>query len=198
VPEISKLCVFCGSRTGDDPAYIDATISFGKALAARNIDLVYGGGSVGLMGVLADTMLDAGREVIGVIPHGLFELESAYGRITEMHEVDSMHERKQLMYELADGYVTLPGGYGTLEEFAEITTWAQLGLHREPIGLLDVRGYFAPLIAFLDHAVTEGFLDPDFRALVLDDTDHDRLLDRMAAYEPPELGRRWLDTPAEA
>lgn len=193
MPEISTLCVFCGSRTGDDPVFAERVVEFGELLVERGIDLVYGGGSIGLMGVLADTVLDGGRRVTGVIPRGLFERESAYGRVTEMHEVGSMHERKQTMYELANAFVTLPGGYGTLEEFAEITTWAQLGLHRDPIGLLDVGGYFSPLVTFLDRMVETGFLTPAFRELVIDDDDPARLLDRLSAHEAPDVGRRWLE-----
>lgn len=150
--------MFCGSSTGGDPAYEQAAAELGRELAARDVGLVYGGGAVGLMGVVADAVMAAGGEVTGVIPRGLFSREVAHEAITTLHEVDSMHERKALMYQLSDAFVALPGGLGTLEELAETLTWAQIGLHDKPVGLLDVAGYFGGLLEFLSHAVASGFL----------------------------------------
>lgn len=196
MPDLSTLCVFCGSSRGAEPAYAETAAGFGRLLAASRTRLVYGGGSVGLMGVLADAALAAGGAVVGVIPRGLFARESVHPGLTELIEVGSMHERKLRMYELSDGFAALPGGLGTLEEVAEVTTWAQLGLHDKPIGLLDVLGYFAPLVGFLDHAVDQGFLQPDIRSVVIDDDDPRALLDRMRAAEPP-VRTRWVTRPEE-
>lgn len=194
MPDLSAVCVFCGSASGDDPTFGDAAGTVGRLLAARGITLVYGGGSVGLMGVLADTALDAGGEVVGVLPRDLFVRESVHRGLTDLVEVDSMHERKRRMYERADAFLTLPGGLGTLEELAEIATWAQLGLHRKPIGILEVAGYFAPLIAFLDRAVERGFLAAETRAAIIDDEDPERLLDRLSTPRPAPTGR-WITSP---
>ncbi len=191
---LSAICVFCGSASGDDPDFGDAAGTVGRLLAARQTTLVYGGGSVGLMGVLADTVLEAGGEVVGVLPRDLFVRESVHRGLTELVEVASMHERKRHMYERADAFLTLPGGLGTLEELAEIATWAQLGLHRKPIGILDVAGYFAPLITFLDRAVERGFLEADTRAAIVHDDDPERLLDRLSTTRPAPTGR-WITSP---
>lgn len=190
--ELKRLCVFCGSRTGDDPRYREAAIDLAQLFAEEGIGLVYGAGSVGIMGVLADAALDLGLEVIGVIPGGLFEREIAHPGLTELHEVSSMHERKKLMYDLSDGFITLPGGLGTLDEFAEIATWSQIGIHRDPVAILDVDGYFAPLVSFLDGAVREGFLSQANRELILYDDDARRLIQRMRDWEPPP-STVWLD-----
>lgn len=161
-------------------------------MAARDLGLVYGGASVGLMGIVADEIIERGAEAIGVIPASLMDRELGHDGLTQLHVVDSMHERKALMAELADGFVALPGGLGTLEETFEILTWAQLGLHDKPVGLLDSGGYFHHLSAFLDHAVAEGFVRPEHRGMILVDDDPDRLLDRMAAHRPPPVPK-WID-----
>lgn len=189
---MERICVFCGSSPGSDPVHRDAAARMGRALARRGIGLVYGGGGVGLMGALADAALEAGGEVIGVIPRALQLRELAHAGLTTLHVVESMHERKARMAELARGFVALPGGMGTLEEFAEVLTWAQLGLHVRPCGLLDVAGYYRPLIAFFDQATSQGFVRPEHRGLVLVEEDPDALLDRMARWEAPPV-ERWID-----
>jgi uncharacterized protein (TIGR00730 family) len=189
---MKRICVFCGSSAGTNPLYADAARRMGRTLARRGLGLVYGGGGVGLMAAVADAALDAGGEVVGVIPRALQLREFAHDRLTELHVVGSMHERKAKMAELSHGFVALPGGMGTLEEFAEVLTWAQLGLHERPCGLLDVAGYYRPLVAFFDHAEAEGFLRPEHRRLVLAADDPDALLDRFLAWEPPRL-QRWID-----
>lgn len=186
-----RVCVFCGSSHGARAAYADAARALGMVLVRRQIGLVYGGGRVGLMGVLADTMLDAGGDVVGVIPEAMVPRELAHDGLTTLHVVGSMHERKALMAELADAFVALPGGYGTFEEFCEIVTWAQLGLHRKPCGLLNVEGYYDRLLGLFDHAVAERFVRPTHRALVLEDRDPERLLERLAAYRAPAL-EQWI------
>jgi uncharacterized protein (TIGR00730 family) len=192
---MKRVCVFCGSSTGTNPAYLEAARRTGRTLARRGIGVVYGGGGVGLMAAVADAALEAGGEVVGVIPRALQLRELAHGGLTTLHVVGSMHERKAKMAELAEGFVALPGGMGTLEEFAEILTWAQLGLHVRPCGLLDVAGYYRPLVAFFDHAEAEGFLRPEHRALVLSAEDPDTLVDRFLVWQPPKL-QRWIDAPS--
>jgi uncharacterized protein (TIGR00730 family) len=187
------MCVFCGSSMGHHPAYADTARALGRELVGRGLGLVYGGGSVGLMGSLADTVLAGGGEVIGVLPRGLASRELAHDRLTQLHVVDSMHERKAMMAALADGFVALPGGLGTLEEILEILTWAQLGIHRKPVGLVNVGGYWKGLLALLDHAVTEGFVRPEYAGLLLVDATPGGLLDRFARWRPPAGGRVWLD-----
>jgi len=187
-----RVCVFCGSSNGANPVYLEAARAMGRALAGRGIGLVYGGGSTGLMGVVADAALEAGGEVVGVIPRALQLRELAHGGLTALHVVGSMHERKARMAELADGFVALPGGMGTLEELAEMITWAQLGLHAKPVGLLDVAGYYAPLTAFFDRATAEGFIRREHRRLVVVGTEPGALLDRFAAWTPPQI-ERWID-----
>jgi uncharacterized protein (TIGR00730 family) len=189
---VRRVCVFCGSSLGSRPAYADAARGLGEALARRRIGLVYGGGSIGLMGVVADAALAAGGEVIGVIPRALERRELAHGKLTRLDVVGSMHERKARMAELSDAFVALPGGLGTLEELAEVLTWAQLGLHRKPCALLDAGGYWRPLTAFLDHAVAERFVRHEHRAMVLVDDDPEALLDRLEVYAPPAV-ERWID-----
>jgi uncharacterized protein (TIGR00730 family) len=161
----------------------------GEALARRRIGLVYGGGGVGLMGILADAALSAGGEVVGVIPEALMGREVAHRGLTDLRVVASMHDRKALMAELSDAFVALPGGFGTLEEFCEALTWAQLGIHRKPCGLLNVAGFFDPLLSFFDHAVRERFVSPDHRSLVVVEEDPERLLDALSRWEPPALER---------
>lgn len=182
--------MFTGSSPGRRSAYVAAAQALGGALAAEGVGLVYGGASVGLMGALADAALAAGGEVLGVLPRGLHERELAHPGLTRLEVVGSMHERKARMAELADGFVALPGGAGTLEELFEVWTWAQLGLHRKPLGLLDVEGFHGPLVRLVDHLVDEGFLQPAYRAMLLVESDPHRLLARFAAYQPPR--EKWL------
>ena len=187
-----RVCVFCGSSLGALPEYRAAARALGEALAARGIGLVYGGGSVGLMGALADAVMGAGGATVGVIPRSLWEREVGHTGITDLRVVESMHQRKAMMAELADAFVALPGGLGTMEELFEVWTWGQLGIHAKPFGLLEVAGYYAPLIAFLDHAVRQRFVLPQHRAMMLVDEDPARLLDRLARHHPPPV-EKWLD-----
>ena len=189
---LKRVCVFSGSSAGVRPEYSAAAGALSLALARRKLGLVFGGGRVGLMGILADTLLAAGGEVIGVIPKGLATKEVAHAGLSDLRVVDTMHARKALMAQLSDGFIALPGGYGTLEEFCEILTWAQLGIHRKPCGLLNVAGYFDPLLALFDHAVGEGFVGAAQRTLVLQDTDPDRLLEALATFNPPHF-KRWME-----
>jgi uncharacterized protein (TIGR00730 family) len=189
---VRRVCVYAGSNPGNDPAYADAARRFGSHLAERGITLVYGGGKVGLMGVIADAALAAGGEVIGVMPQALIDREIGHPALTELKVVDSMHERKALMAELSDAFVAVPGGIGTLEELIEIYTWSQLGIHHKACGVLNVNGYYDGLAAFLDHAVTEGFLRPQHRAVLCVAEDPADLLDHLAAYTPPTV-RKWLE-----
>lgn len=176
---MKRVCVFCGSKPGIRPAYAEAAVRLGTALVTRGLGLVYGGARRGLMGLLADTVLARKGEVIGVIPDAMVSREIAHSGVLDLRVVKSMHERKALMLELADAFVALPGGYGTLDEFFEVAAWAQLRLHRKPCGLLNVEGFFDPLLAYLDRAVTEGFLKPVHRSLILEDDNPELLLDRM-------------------
>ncbi|MBA3390547.1 MAG: TIGR00730 family Rossman fold protein [Rubrobacter sp.] len=189
---MNSICVFCGSRPGTDPAYEVAARCLGQALAQANITLVYGGGNVGLMGVVADAALEAGGEVVGVIPEALMRREIGHPGLTKLHVVASMHERKAKMAELSDGFVALPGGTGTLEEFFEVLTWAQLGEHEKPCGLLDIAGYYGPLLAVFDHMVEKGFLKDHHREMLLLERDPTTLLERFARYEPPRVAK-WID-----
>ena len=189
---MKRLCVFCGSSPGARPAYAEAARALGAALARRRIGLVYGGGSVGLMGALADAVLAEGGEVIGVIPRPLATRELAHPHVTEMRVVGSMHERKATMASLVDGFIALPGGLGTLEETLEILTWSQLGIHRKPVGVLNVEGYYDALLQLLSHAVREGFVRRDYFSLLLFADKPAELLDRFAAWQPPTLPRAWL------
>src|SRR5215470_2590292 len=192
---IKALCVFCGSSTPSDPVYRQVARSLGELVASSGIDLVYGGGRVGLMGDLADAALAARGRVIGVIPTGLFSLEVAHSGLSELHEVASMHARKQLMYDLSDAFIALPGGLGTLEELAEVTTWSQLGLHAKPVVLLDVAGFWDHLVAQLDRMVSVGLLKPASRRLVQRVSKPAEALDALAATTPGQA-RTWI-TPAE-
>jgi uncharacterized protein (TIGR00730 family) len=190
---MKRLCVFCGSSAGSASAYREATASFGQALVGRGLGLVYGGGHVGLMGVLADAVLAAGGEAVGVIPQALRDLELAHPGLTELHVVATMHQRKALMADLADGFVALPGGFGTADELLEILTWAQLGLHARPVGLLEVNSFFQPLLAWLDQCVREGFLRAEHRKLLLTSNDADDLLTRLLEYAPPAATPKWIE-----
>ncbi|RME23621.1 MAG: TIGR00730 family Rossman fold protein, partial [Deltaproteobacteria bacterium] len=181
------VCVFTGSSSGGDPRYARTAAHLGRALAGRGIGLVYGGGRVGLMGTLADACLEADGHVVGVIPRFLMEWEVGHRGVSELVEVDSMHTRKAEMAARSDGFIALPGGIGTMEELFEVWTWAQLGSHDKPVGMLDVAGYYAPLLTFVDHMVDQGFLRPHHRELLIVDDDVDRLLDRMASRRPVAL-----------
>lgn len=189
---MDSICVFCGSKKGTRPAYTAAARRTGVALAKRGIRVIYGGGSVGLMGALADAALEEGGEVVGVIPEALVSNEIAHAGLTKLHVVGSMHERKALMSDLSDGFLTLPGGYGTLEEFLEVLSWAQLSIHAKPCALLDVDGFYAPLASLFDKAVAEGFVRPDHRSLVLTGDHPEQLLDLMGSYVPPET-KAWIE-----
>lgn len=186
------ICVFCGSSFGIRPAYKHAAQAMGETLVERGIGLVYGGGRVGLMGTVADTVMAAGGEVIGVIPKFLAEKEIAHSGLTQLHLVESMHERKALMADLADGFIALPGGYGTLEEFCEVLTWTQLGLHQKPHGLLNVEGYYDHLIQLFDHALSEEFVQPKHRSIILTASNPAHLLDLLAAYKPEKIDK-WAE-----
>jgi uncharacterized protein (TIGR00730 family) len=189
---MQSVCVFCGASPGADPAYAAAASAFGALLARTGRRLVYGGGHVGLMGAVADAALAGGGTVVGVIPQSLVEREVAHSSLTELRVVGSMHERKALMAELSDGFVALPGGIGTLEELFEVWTWGQLGLHRKPYGLLNVARFYDPLLAVLDHLVTQRFVRREHRDLVLVDEEPERLVERMARFEPAALPK-WID-----
>jgi uncharacterized protein (TIGR00730 family) len=189
---VSSVCVFCGSSPGRRPDYAAAAQRLGRALALSAKRVVYGGGNVGLMGVLADAALAHGGEVTGVIPRHLVDREVAHSSLSDLRIVDSMHQRKQSMADLSDAFIVLPGGLGTLEEFFEIWTWGQLGLHRKPYGLLNVAGYFDPLLAFLDHAVEERFVSNDHRALLRVADDPEALLHALDTHVPPPTPN-WLD-----
>jgi len=186
-----RVCVFCGSSVGKQPAYAEAAQAMGAVLAERGIGLVYGGGNVGLMGVVADAVMAHGGEAIGVIPQSLADREIAHGGITQLHVVDSMHARKAMMAELADAFVAMPGGVGTFEEFFEVVTWTQLGLHRKPCGLLNVQGFYTALAAFIDQAVSEGFIKRVHRAAIVVDNDPARLLDTLARVDLPDVPK-WI------
>jgi len=189
---VKSICFFCGSSSGTDPAYEEAARNLGTILAETSITLVYGGGNVGLMGVAADAAIEAGGEVIGVIPEALMRREIGHPGLTNLHVVASMHERKAKMAELSEGFVALPGGTGTLEELFEVLTWAQLGEHNKPCGLLDVAGYYGPLLAVFGHMVEKGFLKERHREMLLVEREPVALLERFARYEPPRVAK-WID-----
>ncbi|MBI5544363.1 MAG: TIGR00730 family Rossman fold protein [Deltaproteobacteria bacterium] len=187
-----RVCVFCGSSPGGRSEYRAAAEALAQALARRGLGVVYGGGNVGLMGAVADAMLAAGGEAIGVIPQALMDKELGHPGLTRMHVVGSMHERKAMMADLADGFVALPGGFGTFEEFCEVLTWTQLGFQKKPCGLLDVDGFYDGLLALFDRAVAERFVRPDHRAMVLTSAEPDALLEQMEAWRPPTVPK-WID-----
>jgi uncharacterized protein (TIGR00730 family) len=190
-----SVCVFCGSNRGVGEAYADAARALAGAIARRQLKLVYGGGNVGLMGILADAALEAGAHVIGVIPRRLVEKEVAHARLTEQRIVQTMHERKALMADLSDAFIALPGGLGTLDETFEMLTWTQLGYHRKPSALLDVNGYFGRLADFLDHAVAERFVTAAHRDMLIVERDPDTVLDRLATTPLPNVSK-WMDRTA--
>lgn len=189
---IRRVCVFCGSNQGNDPRYRDAAAEIGRQLAARGWGVVYGGGRVGLMGVLADAVMAAGGEVIGVIPQMLATKELLHEGVTQMHVVPSMHARKALMAELSDVFIALPGGYGTFEELLEMITWSQLGIHRKPVGLFNVLGFFDPLAEFIDHAIAAGFIKAEQRHLMLMGDEPAELLDGLLHHQMPTV-RKWIE-----
>ena len=189
---LKRICVFCGANTGGRPAYALAARELASLMARQRTGLVYGGGNVGLMGILADTMLEAGGEVIGVIPASLVAREVAHSGLTELRVVQTMHERKALMNELSDAFIAMPGGFGTLDELFEILTWSQLGIHGKPSGLLNVAGYYDDLLVMLDHAVTEKLLRPEHRTLLMAEADPGLLLQRLGAFKPVTASK-WAD-----
>ncbi|HUP62105.1 MAG TPA: TIGR00730 family Rossman fold protein [Thermoanaerobaculia bacterium] len=186
-----RICVFCGSNPGANGAYADAARALGELFAREGIALVYGGGSVGLMGELAESVLAAGGEVIGVIPHALWAREVGHRGLTDLRIVDTMHERKAMMADLADAFIAMPGGLGTLEEIFEIWTWAQLGLHEKPVGFLDINGYYTPLMQFLDGAVRAKFVREPHRAIAIVESDPAALLRRFETWQPPRV-EKWI------
>ncbi len=192
MPEIGSICVFCASSKGSDGDIAAATVELGQLLAAEGISLVYGGGAVGLMGLVADTVLESGGEVTGIIPSALFPIEVAHQGCTELVEVATMHERKALMYERSDAFIALPGGFGTLEELAETLTWSQIGLHDKPIGVLDVGGFWRPLLDHFDRASERGLLKSSNRELLVDRDDPSELLAALRAHQPRREAK-WMN-----
>jgi uncharacterized protein (TIGR00730 family) len=189
---IKNLCIYCGSRAGRLESYADAARALAESLVKRDIGLVYGGASVGIMGIVADHVLQLGGRAVGVIPESLMRREIAHDGLTELHVTPSMHARKMLMAELSDGFIALPGGIGTLEEIFEVWTWAQLGLHQKPCGLLNVESYYDPLRNFLDHTVAEQFVQPDIRAMLIVASEPEALLERFLAYRAPRK-TQWVE-----
>ncbi|ANC05237.1 MULTISPECIES: TIGR00730 family Rossman fold protein [Pseudomonas] len=189
---VRSVCVFCGASIGANPAYREAAIALGQAIAHRGLTLVYGGGAVGLMGIVADAAMAAGGEVIGIIPQSLMDAEVGHKGLTRLEVVDGMHARKARMAELSDAFIALPGGLGTLEELFEVWTWGQLGYHAKPLGLLDVNGFYEKLGGFLDHIVEEGFVRPQHRAMLLLGQQADELLDGMDSFIAP-VAPKWVD-----
>ncbi|HWJ98791.1 MAG TPA: TIGR00730 family Rossman fold protein [Acidimicrobiales bacterium] len=189
--ELRRVAVFCGSNHGNDPAFTEAAVALGTLLAERGIGLVYGGGDVGLMGEVADAVLAGGGEVVGVLPGLLWDKEVGHQGLTELLIVDTMHERKMAMADRADAFIALPGGVGTFEELFEAITWTQLGIHDKPVGLLDVAGFYRPLLTFLDDTVASGFLKPGHRSMIVDATDPAEILAALAAWEPVTTSK-WL------
>ncbi len=190
--ESASICVFCGSASGTKPIYATAARRVGEELAQQGVRLVYGGGRVGLMGIVADAVIDSGGKTIGVIPKGLATKEIAHDRLTELHVVSNMHERKALMANKATAFLTLPGGIGTFEEFFEILSWGALGIHQKPLGVLNVDGYFDPLIALLEHGIAEQFIRPGFLHSLNVADDPATLVGQLLAYVPPAVGPRWI------
>ena len=190
---MKRLCVFCGSNVGARPAYAGTAREMASELFRRRLGVVYGGGGIGLMGVLADAMLALGGEVIGVIPRPLATQELAHRGLTELRVVESMHERKALMASLADGFVAMPGGLGTFEETLEVLTWSQLGIHRKPIGLLNVEGYYDGLLGMIAHGVKETFIRREYLALFVSAETPPRLLDEMHTWRPPQIRGAWMN-----
>ena len=188
---MKRICVFCGSNPGINPIYLETAEKLGLFLAAKNIELVYGGGRVGLMGKIADTVMANGGKVIGIIPKSLADKEVAHEGLTELHIVDSMHTRKALMEDLSDGFIALPGGFGTFEELCEIITWAQLGFHSKPCGFLNIQGYYDTLVELFDKATQEKFVREKHRKLVLIESEIEEMFELMVNYKPPTL-EKWI------
>ncbi len=186
---MKRITVYCGSSPGNNPEYIEAARSLGRILADREITLVYGGGSVGLMGILAHSVIDQGGKVIGVIPEAILEMEVAFTGLGDLRVVEDMHSRKALMAELGDAFIALPGGMGTIEELTEILTWAQLGFHHKPCGVLNIDGFYNPLLKFLDRLVEDQFVAPEHRAMLLTDDNPEGLLDQFLVYKPPLIDK---------
>lgn len=184
-----SICVFCGSSAGRNSNYKGAAVELGRLLAQKDLQLVYGGGNIGLMGEIAQSVIKSGGKAIGVIPRFLVEKELVYDKLTEIRVVESMHERKAIMADLADAFIAMPGGFGTLEETVEVLTWAQLGLHEKPIGLLNIDGYYSHLNKFFDHMIAEGFLMREYKDMLLVRDDPDGLLDSLSTFEMPEIDK---------
>jgi len=188
---MNRICVFCGSKMGINPRFLETAIQLGRVLAERRLDLVYGGASIGLMGAVADSVMAGGGKAVGVIPEAMASKEVAHDGLTEMHVVSSMHERKSMMARLADAFVALPGGFGSFEELLEMITWAQLGIHQKPVGILNVSGYYDPLIQLFERAIEEDFIRPSNRQLFLVDQEPDRLIQTLLTHKLPEV-KRWI------
>ncbi len=189
---MKRICVYCGSAVGASPVYVEAAERLAVELVERNIELVYGGAQVGVMGAIANAVLNAGGTVIGVLPVGLFRTEVPHAGLTELVEVNSLHERKGKMAELSDAFIALPGGLGTLEELFEILTWAQLGLHKNPVGLLNINGFYDKLLEYLNHAAAEKFIRPQHRDMLVVETSIAAMLEKFKSYKPPS-GQKWVD-----
>ena len=189
---MKRICIYCGSAAGANQFYVDMAKKLAQALVFRNIELVYGGAQVGLMGVLANSMLGAGGSVIGVLPRGLFRNEVPHNGLTELIEVNSLHERKAKMAEISNGFIALPGGLGTLEELFEILTWLQLGLHKNPVGILNIDGFYNKLLEFLDHAVAEQFIHPQHKEMIIVEGDLEKMLDKLEHFRAPGV-EKWID-----
>ena len=190
---MKRICVFCGSAVGSRTTYADSARRLGEMLASRGLDLVFGAGHIGLMGVLADAVLANNGRVVGVIPQALVDRELAHGKLNELHVVETMHQRKALMADLSDAFLALPGGYGTLDELFEVLTWAQLGIHRKPIGLLNIEGFYDPLLEWVEKALVEAFMKPKHRALLLVERDPETMLDCLTAWRSGPPVEKWVE-----
>ncbi len=187
---LKSIAVFCGSSSGKDPLYMEVARELGKKLAEEKIQLIYGGAQVGCMGAVADAVIEHGGKAIGVIPKKLMRVEIAHGNLTELHVVETMHERKAMMADLADGFIAMPGGSGTLEEYFEVLTWAQIGYHQKPCSLLNVNNYYTPLLSLFDHMIEQGFVKEEYRKLMIMEEDPSLLLDRLKNYKPAYI-QKW-------
>lgn len=195
---IKRICVFCGSSDSIDDTYLDAAWAMGHAVATAGFNLIFGGGGTGLMGSLADAALAGGAQVVGILPRLFNTPALAHPNLTELRLVDDMHNRKAIMMDASDAFLALPGGFGTFEELFEVLTWAQIGLHRKPVGVLNVKGYFNPLLDLIEHARVEGFIYEEHPSLLIVEEDVDRLLARITQYQPPEGLERWVDREEES
>jgi hypothetical protein len=190
---LRRVTVYAGSRNGKNPAYAQAAAQLGTELAARGIGVIYGGGKTGLMGAMSDAVIAAGGELIGIMPQWLVDKEIAHPGVTDFRVTDSMHERKKMMADMADAFIALPGGFGTMDELFEVLTWAQIGLHDKPVGLLDAAGYFAPFVTFANHVAAEGFIAKEHARLYVVEQEADTLVSRLASFEPPPMGNPEMD-----